>query len=69
MDEWPISKGGLTAQVSSFFPELWEHYGLTPLTVWDVEVPHFFAIASAIDENRSKQKKEDRKAARKGGKR
>jgi hypothetical protein len=51
----------LTAQVSSYAIELWEYYGLTPITIWDVESEHFFSMTSAIDKERARQKAEARK--------
>jgi hypothetical protein len=33
-------------------------FGLTPITIWDVEAEHFFAMAEAIDKERARRKKE-----------
>ena len=52
----------------NYFPELWEFYGLTPLTIWDVEAHHFFSMAGAIDGDRTRREKEERESAREAAK-
>lgn len=49
------------AQVTSYAPELWEYFGLTPVTVWDLEASHFFALAKQIDRQRIEDRKREAK--------
>jgi hypothetical protein len=50
----------LRAQVASYAPELWEIFGITPITVWDLMTDEFFGMCMAIDQVRANREKEEK---------
>lgn len=46
------------AQVSQYAPWLWEYFGLTVLTVWDVDTLQFCGFVNFIDTQRALQRQE-----------
>ena len=56
--EWPSDKGGLQAQVMSYYADFYAIFGLTPITIWDLPAGEFFAMTIHVDKERAKAKRE-----------
>lgn len=44
--------------VTSYSLDLWEMYGLTPITIWDLESAHFFSMIPVMEAERKRRKEE-----------
>lgn len=54
-----MERGGITAQVFGYAPELWELFGITVLNVagglWDLDLLEFLSLVAHIDNEREKR--------------
>jgi len=54
----------LDSQIIHYAGEFWEYYGITVLTIWDIEARIFFSMIQTIDKQRKENEKEARERKR-----
>lgn len=60
-----MERGGITAQVLGYAPELWELFGITILNMtgglWDLDLLEFLSLVAHIDDVREQRAAQRRK--------
>lgn len=63
-----MERGGITAQVLGYAPELWELFGITILNMtgglWDLDLLEFLSLVAHIDKTREQRAAQRRQEAR-----